>query len=65
MKRTNMGLKDYIEKGKSLIADYQWAMVCMDLALMEKFAAERQQLEMEVLSKGEDFYYEYYMGINA
>lgn len=58
-----MTIEEYIEKGKALIADYQWAMVCMDHKLMDKFSAEKTRLDIEVMSKGEDFYIEYYWGL--
>ena len=60
-----MELKDYIERGKALIADYQIAMVCMDEELMDKIVKERQKMEWEIIGKGEDLYMEYYVGIHS
>lgn len=58
-----MTLKEYIEKGKQLIADWQWAYVCQDRVLMDKFVKERQEMEMEIIEIGEDFACEYFEGI--
>ena len=59
-----MTLQEYIEKGKELIADWQWAYNWNDRDLMNKIVKERQKMELEIMDKGDDFYYDYYMGIN-
>lgn len=59
-----MNLKQCIEKGKQLIADYQWAYVCQDKALMEKYARERAEFELSLEDKyGEDFACDYFSGL--
>lgn len=58
-----MKTEDYVKRGIALIADYKWAMVCGNETLMDKFCAEKTRLDLEVLSKGDDFYIEYYWGL--
>ena len=59
-----MELEKYIEKGMQLIADWQWAYNWNDRELMNKIVKERQEMELEIMAKGDDFYFDYYMGIN-
>ena len=55
-----MTLEEYIEKGKQLIAYWQWAYVCQDKILMDKYVEERRIMELEIIEKGEDLACEYF-----
>lgn len=59
-----MTIKEYIERGKQLIADWKWAYACQDDILMDKFVKERQKMELEIMEKGDDFACEYFEMIN-
>ena len=59
-----MTIQDAIEKGKQIIADWQWAYVCQDQVLMEKIARERAEFELSLEDKyGEDFACDYFTGL--
>ena len=58
-----MTIEEYIERGKQLIADWQWAYVCQDKVLMDTFVRERQRMELEIMEMGEDFCCGYLNGI--
>ena len=63
-KGVDMTLHQCIERGKQLIADYQWAYVCQDSVLMEKYARERAEFELSLEDKyGEDFACDYFNGL--
>ena len=55
-----MTIEEYIEKGKQLIADWEWAYVCQDSVLMDKLTKERQKIEMEIIEIGNDFACKYF-----
>lgn len=56
-------LEEYINEGKELIADWQWAYICLDKKLMEKIVQKRIRLEQEVMMHDDDFVCAYYHGI--
>ena len=59
-------LAEAIEKGRQLIADWQWAYVMGDSALMEKYSTERGKFESALIRyRDNDFIYHYYNGVNA
>ena len=60
-----MNLKDCITKGKTLIEDYQWAMVSMDEKLMDKYCAEKTQLDIWLMNHlSEDEACEYFRALD-
>lgn len=59
-----MTLSEAIEFGKQLIADWQWAYICQDKALMEKYCEERAAFEISLIRDyGEDFATEYFTSL--
>ena len=50
-----MTIEEYIEKGKELIADWQWAYNWNDRNLMNKIVKERQKMELEIMKRGMTF----------
>lgn len=60
-----MTIKEAIEKGKQIIADWQWAYVCQDQILMDKFSKERVAFENSLMRDyDEDFVCEYFSALD-
>lgn len=60
-----MSIQEYIKKAKDICYDYQYALVCMDEKLMEKYAKQKQDLDLEVMEKfNEDLVCEYFMALD-
>ena len=59
-------VKEAVEYGQTIIADYYWAYACQDTILMQKYARERAAFESSLIRDyGEDFACDYYNAINA
>ena len=60
-----MTIKEAIEKGKQIIADWQWAYVSQDEVLMDKFLKERIAFENSLIRDyDEDFVCEYFSALD-
>ena len=66
MENKKLTLEQAVEHGKKLIADWQWAYVCQDRVLMDKYCHERARFEgMLGREYGEDFACDYYNALYA
>lgn len=58
-------VSECISLGKELINDWQWAHVCLDERLQDKYCQQRQELEWWILENlSENEICDYYNGIN-
>ena len=60
-----MTIKEAIERGNQIIADWQWACVCQDQILMDKYSKERAAFESSLIRDyDEDFVCEYFNALD-